>query len=105
VSGHKAVNKPDDEINWAALAALKSTLVFYMGVSNLGKIASGLIENGKSQDTPVAIIRRGTTHDQQIVTGTLSDIQAQVRAARLTPPALIVVGEVVELHEQLDWYK
>lgn len=105
VSGHKALNKPEEEINWQALALIKSTLVFYMGVSNLGKIVSRLVENGKSGDTPVAIIRQGTTHNQQIVAGTLNDIQAQVQAAGLTPPALIVVGEVVELREQLDWYR
>ena len=105
VSGHKAVNKPDDEINWAALATLESTLVFYMGVSNLGKITAKLIENGKSADTAIALIQWGTTSNQHTVSGNLANIVQKVKEAQLKPPALIVIGDVVNMREELNWFK
>ncbi|MBP1618683.1 MAG: uroporphyrinogen-III C-methyltransferase [Bacteroidetes bacterium] len=105
VSGHKAVNKPDDEINWQALATLESTLVFYMGVSNLGKITSKLIENGKFPDTAIALIQWGTTLNQLAVCGNLSNIVEKVKEAQLKPPALIVIGDVVNMREELNWFK
>ena len=105
VSGHKAVNKPDDEINWAALATLESTLVFYMGVSNLGKITAKLIENGKSADTAIALIQWGTTSNQHTVSGNLANIVQKVKEAQLKPPALIVIGDVVKMREELNWFK
>lgn len=103
VSGHKAVNKADDGINWPALAALNGTLVFYMGVSNLSQITEQLITNGKAADTPVALIHKGTTPDQQTISGTLSNIVSIAEATRFKAPALIVVGSVVDYHEQLQW--
>jgi len=73
-----------------------------MGLHNLGKIASKLIEVGKSPDFPVAVISRGTTKDQRVVVGTLENIVQ--KAKDLPTPALIVVGKVVELRESLNWF-
>ncbi|MBI4165032.1 MAG: uroporphyrinogen-III C-methyltransferase [Acidobacteria bacterium] len=86
------------------LAALgQGTLVFFMGTRNLALIASSLIAQGRSRQEPAAVIHWGTRPGQQVVVGTLEDIAA--RAAGLTPPTVIIVGEVVKLREQLNWFE
>jgi uroporphyrinogen III methyltransferase/synthase len=80
------------------------TLVFLMGAGNLEKIAAKLVENGRASDTPVAVVHEGTRAGQKVVTGTLADIVAKTRAAGLGAPAIIVVGEVVNLREKLRWF-
>ena len=105
ITGHEDPNKEESDIDWASLAAGGGTLVFYMGIGRLGKIAERLIEHGRSADTPAAVIHRGTTARQRTVTGTLGDIEERVREAELKPPALIVVGAVVGLRESLDWFE
>jgi uroporphyrinogen III methyltransferase/synthase len=105
VTGHEADDKPDSALDWDALARWKGTLVFYMGVSNLGVISSNLTAHGRSAETPVAVIHWGATPRQKVVTGTLATIVDAVAAAALKPPALILVGEVVALREKLNWYE
>lgn len=105
VTGHEDPKKEASNIDWRALATGIGTVVFYMGVKNLPRIVKKLTENGRAQDTPVAVIRWGTTNRQRTVTGTLSDIEEKVRSARLTAPAIIVVGEVVGLREKLKWFE
>ena len=78
------------------------TLVILMGVKNLPQIVTDLLRGGVSPQTPVAVIRWGTTQAQESVIGTLDNISE--RAARLESPAVIVVGKVVELSEQLQWF-
>ena len=80
------------------------TLVCLMGVRALPKIVAALRARGESADKPVALIRWGTTANQQVVTGTLATIEAEVEKAALKPPALIVIGEVVNLRQQLQWF-
>ena len=80
------------------------TLVFLMGVRALPKIVRALRARGREADTPVALVRWGTTSQQQVVVGTLATIEEEVERAALKPPALIVVGEVVKLREQLGWF-
>lgn len=80
------------------------TLIFLMGVRALGKIVRSLLEGGRSPRTPVALVRWGTTLQQQTVVGTLETIEEEVERAQLKPPALIVVGETVKLREQLSWF-
>ena len=105
VTGHEDPFKPDSDIDWPALARGIGTLIFFMGVKNLPVITSRLLENGRSPETPVALVRWGTTSFQKTVTGTLSNIVDKVRAAGLKPPAIIVVGEVVGLREKLSWFE
>ncbi|WP_418514457.1 uroporphyrinogen-III C-methyltransferase [Deinococcus sp. RM] len=81
------------------------TLVLLMGVRNLGEIAAELIEAGRAPDTPAATIQWGTTPQQRSVTGTLATIAARVREAGLEAPAVTVVGEVVRLHDPLQWFQ
>ena len=99
VTGH--VKDPEEEPDWASLSGI-DTLVILMGLGRLERIARSLVENGRPADTPVAVIRSATTSSQEVVTGTLSDIA--LKAAHLSPPAVIVVGEVVRMREKLDWF-
>jgi uroporphyrin-III C-methyltransferase len=99
VAGHS--RGPDSEIDWGALSHT-GTLVFLMGVERLPEIVSRLIDSGRAQDTPAAVIERGTTPEQVVVAGTLNDIA--VKARQVQPPAVLVVGEVVRLREQIDWF-
>ncbi|MBA4862478.1 uroporphyrinogen-III C-methyltransferase [Streptomyces sp. PSKA54] len=97
VSGHVA---PDDErslVDWAALAKLRGTLVVLMGVDKIGKIAETLVAHGKSADTPVALVQEGTTAAQRRVDATLATVAETVRTHEVKPPAVIVIGEVVNV--------
>ena len=105
ITGHEDPTKPTSSIDWKALAKGIGTLVFLMGVKNLPSIVKHLTQNGRSVDTPVALIRWGTTTKQQTVTGTLKSIVAQVQKAQLKAPAIIVVGEVVRLRDTLRWFE
>jgi len=105
ITGHETPDKKGSDLDFEALARWKGTLVFYMGVRNLEKICRSLVAHGLAESTPCALIRWGTTPRQQVVTGTLGDIDERVRAAGLAPPALIVVGKVVALREKLNWFE
>ncbi len=104
VTGHEDPDKPSGSaVDWAALAAFPGTLVFYMGVRQLGAIASRLVEGGRAASEPAAVLERGTLPDQRVVTGTLGTIAGAAESAGVRAPALVVVGEVVRLHERLAW--
>jgi uroporphyrinogen III methyltransferase/synthase len=105
VTGHENPTKKESNIDWKALATGIGTIVFLMGVKNLTRIAQQLMHYGKRPDTPVALIRWGTTPKQVTVTGTLETIAKRVANAGLKAPAIIVVGDVVELRESLKWYE
>jgi len=101
VTGHEST-KSQSQIPWENYRT-DDTIVFLMGLHRLEIIASKLIEIGKPADFPVAVISRGTRPDQRTVVGTLSDIYE--KAKDLPTPALIVVGEVVTLRNQLSWFE
>ena len=100
VTGHESPNKKESQIPWENFKT-DDTIVFLMGLHNLSKISKKLIELGKSKDYPCAVISKGTTKDQSVVVGTLEDIAQKTKG--VPTPALIVVGRVVELREQLKW--
>ena len=104
VTGHSAALHPDSNINWAQLATAVDTLVVYMGVAHLRQIVERLTAHGRDPQTPVSLVRVGTTPQQQVVQGKLTDIVQKVEAAQLKSPAIIVVGEVNRLREQLRWF-
>lgn len=97
ITGHEDPSKPDAQMDWEALARFHGTLVFLMGMGNLGRITGMLLAHGRAPDTPVAIVHRATTGRQQQVTGDLVGIADAARAAEVGSPATIVVGEVVDL--------
>jgi len=105
VTGHEDPAKKKSEINWSALAKSMGTIVFLMGVKNLGHIVNQLVIHGMSPETPVALIRWGTTSKQYTVTGNLNTIVARVKSAGLKSPAVIVVGNVVSLRDKLKWFE
>ncbi|MFF6983283.1 uroporphyrinogen-III C-methyltransferase [Streptomyces sp. NPDC008343] len=97
VSGHIA---PDDErslVDWPSVAKLTGTLVILMGVATIGKVAETLIAHGKSPDTPVALVQEGTTAAQRRVNATLATAAESVLAHEVKPPAVIVIGDVVNV--------
>ena len=100
VTGHC---KPEDNgIQWETLAKGKQTLAIYMGTLKAAEISQQLIAHGRAAHTPVAVIGRGTRADQQVLTGTLDNLEHLAQQA--PTPALLVIGEVVALHQQLAWF-
>ena len=105
IPGYEDVTKKESTIDWSKISTGVGTLVFLMGVKNIDVITEKLIENGRSPDTPVAVIRWGTRSDQKTVIGTLKNIVEQVKEKHIKPPAVMVVGDVVKLRDSLKWYE
>ncbi len=104
VTGHEFHGKETTGIDWPSLANGTGTLVFYMGMKNLPRIAANLLENGRSPETPVALVRWGTRPEQEVLTGTLATIYQLARQRNFKAPAVTIVGEVVQLRETLRWF-
>ena len=102
VTGHESPNKKISQIPWENFKT-DDTIVFLMGLHNLGQISQKLVEIGKPVDFPCAVISKGTTKNQKVVVGTLQDIVE--KSKDIPTPALIVVGKVVQLKEQLKWFE
>jgi uroporphyrinogen III methyltransferase / synthase len=105
ITGHEDPTKEISSINWEKLSTGVDTLVFLMGMGNLPLIVQKLIECGRGPDTPIALVRRGTTLEQQAITGTLSTIVERAKESGFEPPVAIVVGEVVDLRAKLKWFE
>lgn len=103
-TGHEDPGKPESAHDWAALAKI-DTLAFVMGVKNLPDICRKLIERGKPEDTPAALVRWGTTGRQAVLTGTLATLPELARLGQVAPPALLVIGQVVGLSSILNWFE
>jgi uroporphyrinogen III methyltransferase / synthase len=91
-------------IDWSKVGQTE-TLVIFMGIFSIREIADELMQHGRSPDTPAIAVRWGTRPDQETVTGTLATIPDQIERADLKPPATVIIGEVVGLHEKLDWFE
>ncbi len=105
VTGHEDPTKPGRAVRWDALGAASETLVCLMGVSSLPAIAGRLQRAGRRAATPCAVIEWGTLPRQRTVTGTLATIARKARQAAMAPPAVLVVGEVVALRRELNWFE
>ena len=105
IPGYEDTTKEESSIDWAKLATGVGTLVFLMAVKNIDLLTATLIENGRSPDTPVAVIRWGTRPDQKTLVSTLKDIAKLVREKDIRPPAVTIVGDVVNLRNELNWYE
>lgn len=101
VSGHLDPTRPGSTVDWQALADGPATLVLLMALDRLAAVAGELVKRGRPASTPVAVVRRATLPDQQILVGTLDTVAAQVTRAGLRPPVVIVIGEVVGLRDIL----
>ncbi|WP_100402776.1 uroporphyrinogen-III C-methyltransferase [Bacillus sp. FJAT-42315] len=104
VTGHRQEGE-QEELKWSALAKGIDTLAIYMGVKNLPYIQEQLLANGKSTDTPAALIHWGTTAIQRTVTGTLGTIDEVAKQAAMTNPSMIIIGDVVKLREKIQWFQ
>lgn len=111
ITGHQAdeknsIQKQNGVIgcDFETLGKQEGTLVFLMGVKNISQISKGLINSGKDEKTPVAVIENGTRPEQRIIYGNLSDIVKKCEEFKVKSPAVIVVGEVVNLGHKLSWY-
>lgn len=105
VTGHGRADKGADHLNWSALATGIDTVAFYMGVGNLAYISKQLIAHGRNAETPVAIIERGTMEKQRTITGTLETIVDVAAQEKIENPAMILVGQVVQLRDKIQWYE
>jgi uroporphyrin-III C-methyltransferase/precorrin-2 dehydrogenase/sirohydrochlorin ferrochelatase len=103
VTGHLKDGSID--LNWEQLASPNQTVVFYMGLRGLPMICEQLMAHGVSPDMPIALVQQGTTEKQRVFVATLNTIQAVVEREQPKPPTLIIVGEVVQLRDKLNWYQ
>jgi uroporphyrin-III C-methyltransferase/precorrin-2 dehydrogenase/sirohydrochlorin ferrochelatase len=92
-------------LNWKTLAQPRQTVVFYMGLHGVDIICRELIQHGLTETTPAALVQQGTTRYQRVLTGTLSTLPTIVHDAHVKAPTLIIVGEVVQLHDRLHWFE
>jgi uroporphyrinogen III methyltransferase/synthase len=105
VTGHERPEKDRSSLDWAKLATGVGTLVFYMGMTNLEGIVANLLQHGRPPATPVAIVYWATTARQQTLVATLATVVEQLQQTSIKPPAVIIVGEVVSLRDELNWYE
>lgn len=105
VTGHEEPTKNESSVNWEKISTATGTIIFLMGIANIQLIKEKLIENGRAKDTPAAVIRLGTRVEQKTVVGTIADIDQKVTEAGITSPAIIIVGEVVTLRDELMWFE
>ena len=103
VTGHECSDKATSTTDWDALARIP-TLIVLMGLSNADCIAQRLLEAGRAPTTPAAAISNGTTDEQQVVMTTLAELAAAITEAALPSPAILVIGEVAGLADELAWF-
>lgn len=105
VTGHEDPSKEGSSVDWAQLAQIPGTKVILMGVERIQGIAETLMAHGLAAETPIAMVRWGTTGQQQSIEGTLASIGALVAKREFTAPAVAVIGDVVRLREKLNWFE
>jgi uroporphyrinogen III methyltransferase / synthase len=101
VTGHKDPSDPENTVDWASLAAANGTLVIFMGMNNIDAIAAALIESGRPATTSAAVIEWGTYERQRTMTCSLEDLGAEIVNAGISSPAIVVIGDVVQVRERL----
>lgn len=102
ITGH--LKNDSTNLNWPELAMPNQTLVFYMGLTGLADICTALIEHGRAASTPIALVEKGTTREQRVLVADLATMAEKVEANDVHGPTLIIVGEVVNLHQSLSWF-
>lgn len=102
VTGH--LKEGGQDVDWASLVKPNLTVVIYMGVKRLEEICDKLMQHGLSPEMPAAIVRQGTLPTQTVIAATIGELARVTSAAGITPPALIIIGQVVRLHETLAWF-
>jgi len=103
ITGHLKSDKSN--INFKEMLDPSQTLVFYMGLVGLPVICQGLIDQGRDPETPAALIEKGTTSEQRVFTSTISSLAASIQGKDVHAPTLLIIGDVVRLHEKLKWFQ
>ncbi|MDP7390360.1 MAG: uroporphyrinogen-III C-methyltransferase [Alphaproteobacteria bacterium] len=103
VTGHNASGIIPDSVDWQSVAKGSDALVVYMPLKHITQISKMLIDAGRNSDEPAAVVSKATTAEQQTVVSTLANIATDAASAALSPPAMLIVGDVVQLREGLDW--
>lgn len=103
VTGHEDPEKKKEIVKWKRLAKSVDTIVIMMGLSRIDTICKQLVAGGMDKNTPVAVIQNGTTPQQKMIIGTVSDIAKLVRQNKIVPPTNIIIGNVVELSKTIGW--
>ncbi|ATZ61112.2 MAG: uroporphyrinogen-III C-methyltransferase [Methanosarcinales archaeon Met12] len=101
ITGHEDPTKEKSALDWNLLAKMSGTLVVLMGVKGIERNVNALLRRGKNPETPVALVERGTTDEQKVTIGVLRNIVQLAEAVGVKPPAVMVIGDVVRLHETL----
>lgn len=105
VTGHEDANKSKGTVNWKGIARSVDTIVVMMGLSRLEEISGDLVKGGLDERTPVAVIQNGTTSEHRMIKGNLANISRKVKAAKVRPPSIIIIGRVVSLSEKIGWMR
>ena len=105
ITGHEDPDKDEPGIDWAQAAKIPGTKVVLMGVQRIREISQKLTANGLPAETPVAMVRWGTTGRQQSIAGTLATIADIVKQTKFTAPAVTIIGDVVKLRKHLNWFE
>lgn len=105
VTGHEDAKKTKGTVKWKKLARSVDTIVIMMGLSRLEMISKNLISGGLDKNTPVAVIQDGTTPEHRVIKGNLLNIAKKVKASKVRPPSIIIIGKVVSLSEKIGWRK
>jgi len=103
VTGHR--RKGAEDLNWKMLSHANQTVVFYMGLENVSRICTSLKAHGRAADTPAALVEKGTTAMQRVFIGDLDSLPGIIADQQVRAPTLIMIGEVVALHNKLNWYR
>jgi len=103
VTGHEAAGRSEPCLDYSRFAGVSDTLIFMMGVGNMEKITRQLLEGGCPPETPAGVIRWGTRADQETLTGTVEDISERAGEKGVDPPAILLVGQVVNLRKEISW--
>ena len=105
VTGHEDPEKKTETVKWKKLAKSVDTIVIMMGLSRIGIISKKLIDGGMDKDMPVAVIQNGTTPQQKMIKGTISNIANKIQRNKIKPPTNIIIGRVVDLSDIIGWKK
>jgi len=103
VTGHEDPMKTKSPVKWRTIAKSVETIVIMMGLSRIGTISKQLVAGGLPKTTPVAVVQSGTTEKQRMIVGTLGNIERKIKQHKITPPSIVIIGNVVKLHKTIGW--
>jgi uroporphyrin-III C-methyltransferase len=103
VTGHEDPTKQEKSVRWDKLATAVDTIVILMGIENLESIIKILMNNGLHSNTKIAVIQNGTLQEQKVIVGNFTNIKKKMEESSITPPAVIIIGEVVSLSDIINW--